>query len=289
MESRRCEVPIPWAVVALDERFGLTVEDVEDAVRQAGMLWGEAAGGRLLFREDASDGGGKIAIRFVFDERAEMARARTERERDLAEDALRIEASRAALDSIRADLDGFRTQQSEANRAYLERMAEYNRLVGTLNAGGGVPPEMDARLSEMAAALDEEQRQVVALTDEFNHLVAATNTQANQLNASVAAFNSGREAFQRDFGEVGIVSAAYLESRRELGPFTTSLSRAIEIYHFEDQTDLVLLLAREMGRALGLELSTEPGSVMSGTASRDGRPALHPSDLAALQAHCPEF
>jgi len=288
-EMRRCEVPIPWSVERIDERFGVTAQEVEDAVRQAGMLWGEAVGGRLLFREDAAEGGGRIAVRFIFDERAEMAFERRNRERGLSEDGLRIEASRAALDSIRSDLDGFRIQQAEANRAYLERMSEYNRLVAALNAGGGVAPAMNARLSEMVASLEEEQRQVVVLTEEFNRLVEATNARANLLNAEVAAYNAGREAFQRDFGETGVVSSAYQESRRGIGPFTTSLTRAIEIYHFEDRTDLVLLLAREMGRALGLELTTEPGSVMSGTAPRDGGPALHPSDLAALRAHCPEL
>jgi hypothetical protein len=113
------------------------------------------------------------------------------------------------------------------------------------------------------------------------------NTRTELRNAEVAAYNASRNAFLIEYGETRLIQSAYLETRRELGPLTAFVSRAIEIYDFESRTDLVLLMAREMGRALGLDLSTVPGSVMSGTASRDEPPALHPSDVAALRALCP--
>lgn len=284
--SAQCESPLGWRVGELDPAFGLTREEATDAIRRAAMMWGEALEGRLLFREESVEESGSIDIRFVAGEERRAALARRERDQALLAESDRIASLRAAIDSVRLEVDQFRTTQEESNRLYLDRMSEYNRMVNALNSAGGVSPQMDARLSEMATALDQEKAQLDVLTAEFNAMVDALNARTRQLNLEVTAYNQELASDQAASQGEQVLSAAYRETRRELGPLTAFVSRTIEVYDFDGRNDLILILAREMGRALGLEVTSIPGAVMSGTAPREGTPSLHPSDVEAVRALC---
>ncbi len=277
-----CTFPVRWHIADVDPAFGLSLEDVQDAVRQAAMLWEEAVGRPLLFQE----GQGGIAVRLVFDERQRVAYERREREEALGERARGIEDSAAALEELRGELERRRTAHDRRQFDLRDRMEAHARTVEYWNSVGGAPADEFRRLQAEGEALDGLQRQLNEESDEINALVNRINAETERLNREISELNDARAILARDVPVTVLQSAEYRETRRFLGPIT----REIDIFHFEDRNHLVLLLAHELGHSLGLEHSDIPGSIMVESAPYDpaaGRPRPHPSDADALRALCP--
>jgi hypothetical protein len=68
-----------------------------------------------------------------------------------------------------------------------------------------------------------------------------------------------------------------------------ALQRAIDVYRFDSVDDLWLVVAHELGHALGLGHSASTGAVMSEEYRRVDRAVrdIQPDDLELLAATCP--
>lgn len=267
-----CAVPLRWRLDAVDERFGLSDEEAEDAIRLAGMLWEEAVD-RVLFTRDPQEG---FPIRFVWDDRQEASRERMAAQAAVDRSAAEIAEVRAELEARSDEIERKRAEHERRFRAYSERVERHR------DRGEEVPEELDA-----------ERRALEALADEVNRLVDRLNAETRELNRRIAEHNRASAEMQERFPPVQVQSGIYRESRRTLGGRTVWVEREIRIYQFEDRDHLVLVLAHELGHALGLGHSGVPGSVMvdaAGPRSQEGRGArLTPTDEEMLQARCPDL
>jgi hypothetical protein len=251
-----CQVPLSWHVERLDPRFGLSALEAQRAVEAAASMWARALGGTALFPHEE---GGELAIRFVYDERQQRGVARREQQARVDERDARIDARGESLARAVERLD--------------REIARHNATVAEWNRRGGAPPEVAAELQDREADLGARERSLHRQIEELNREVAARNLQV--------------ETLARDFPSEVVESGRYGETvRRRFNRITSVSDREIRIFRFEDRDDLVMLLAHELGHALGLDHAPTPGAVMSAVHSEAVRD-LQPVDLALLRERCP--
>jgi len=266
-----CLTPISYRIGALDSRFGITREDFGRAVEEAAGLW-ESAWGRKLFVR-----GGAVKINLVYDNRQEAtkrviaARASISeklKEADLIKDRLRI------LQDKFHDLDQTYSHQLAS---YERRQDDYNKLVAQWNTKGGAPGgEYQSLLSERLAlrkqvqALDEKRQALNRLADTINAQVDSHNALLRRANAEANALNES--------GATGVAfeEGVYIRQGGE---------ERIDIFQFDGGTALRIILAHELGHALGIRHNGNPSSIMSPLIHAD-RVALTAEDVEGLKAAC---
>src|SRR5262245_16453362 len=174
-----CARPIAYRLDRVDPRFGLTADDVREALRRAEGLWRGAAG-RDLFVETP---GATLVVNLVYDERQQTTQATQRLRRTLRESETAHAASSQAYGTARATYEARARDFQEARAGFLRRSQEYNARVQQWNARGGAPPDLRATLESERALLEAEQRQIEAERLALNELGATANSLAAQSNA----------------------------------------------------------------------------------------------------------
>ncbi len=283
-----CDAPIRWYVAEVDPRFGLTAEEVEWRVREAGMLW-EQGRDRFLFVHDDREG---LPVRLIWDGRQEADRERREARG-------RLNAEEERLRELRSGLEGLRERAKEAADGYALRLARYEddlrayrAELAEWEARGGVPDRERTRLDNQRAALDRARNALDDEVDALNELNARVRSEGESVNRGIEALNRESAWFSREFASVDLLTGEYVEPGSRFGRRPAMRDREIRIYRFESPEHLTMALARELGRALGLPFMEGDDGVMgTGVVPLPGPdgPALTPRDREHLRTTCPRL
>ena len=270
-----CARPLAYRIDRFDDRFGVSREELREALRQAEEVWERPMGKKLFVETDSA----RLAVNMFYDERQQRTQAGTRLQGAMQE-------TRASHEAVGRSYEEWRAMYERRLRDFKEGQAEYRSRAEALtaqirewNAGGNTPLDQwytfeaeRARLLDMRSRLESERAALQDLASTVSGLAQKGNAIATQHNASVATFNAlygGPRQFHK-------------------GEFD---GRQIAIFEFHDSRDLVLLLAHELGHALGLRHVDDPAGIMHAVAGGQPLGALVPTeaDLAALRKACRRF
>lgn len=279
-----CGIPVHFALAQVDPGFGLDRETVMTALVEAANLWQDTSGA-ILFLE--SDHALAMQVSLRYDERQQSANTRRSLRGGLERDRVRFEDDESMLLQWGERIEAARESHERAAAMLAARARAHEHDVSAWNAGRGERSEARRQALETESvllrdALADLERAGLAL----NADVEAYNRRATDLRQRGADF----QARVARYNEAS--SASPVESGRY--SYAPGEGRRIEVYRAESYDELVLVLAHELGHALGIGHVDEPGAVMHAMLHEGGllepgrdRPLeLSVADRAALVSVC---
>ncbi len=267
-----CPIPITYRIGELDTRFGLSEEEARLAVAEAESVWEDATGQNLFTYDPSAD----FTVNFIYDERQAFSEAESSyREKlDAAEEV--TESINAQYTELVATYDELQQTYEARLAAYEAELDTYNDTVASYNDAGGAPPEAFEELEVMRRDLGREQVALEALRVRLNRLVDQINTISDRGNTIIERYNDGVATYNDTFG-----------TEREFTQGTYSSEGRIDIFTFADATELRLVLAHELGHALGIDHVAGSASLMYFLISDQPTDlTLSPEDLEAFTTVC---
>jgi hypothetical protein len=245
-----CGLPIKYRLGQIDKRFGLTEEQTLLAIGDAERWW-EANVGYDLFQYQP-DVKPALTFNLVYDSRQQTTQElqRIENERGVMEKEM-LDLANEYKDSKNL-YERYAAMIVDSKAIYENRLQQYKQTIEEWNSRGGAPTNVYNELERERKGLDDYRFELNALIDQRNDLADRINQLADTEEQAIGKFNDKVQYFNETF-------VADKDTEDEQGIYS---SGTINMYQFNDRRDLIMLLAHEMGHALGLDHDNDPMSVM---------------------------
>jgi hypothetical protein len=273
-----CERTLKYSIGNFDERFGITKEKFIDTIKETEKIWEEPM--KLNLFSYSPDVQFKINLVFSENQKEFMEEKSANEQIDThtsSNDTLTEEST-----SLSTAYDQKLKNYNNSLNAYEKRLNSYNSRVNYWNNNGSVrdfitPSSLEKErinLESLAVELEKERISANELVDRLKNLEGKINSMVSQVNESVLTYNTKfGEAKEFDQGE-------YRENKNR--------ESEINIYQFDETNDLKLVLAHELGHALGLDHAESPESIMYYLMDKQNivLPQLTQEDIGALKTKC---
>lgn len=272
-----CARPIVYSLGSFDERFGISREQFLTEAAEAAGVWGTTIG-KTLFAYSETPQADELKLNLVYDYRQQATE-------QLARLGIKIDNDKGTYDAIKAKYESLVDEYNREKPAiqsaidtFNARKAKYEQTVDSWNSRGGAPPSEfrkleDERLAlnDIAAGLNRRQETFNRLVNTINAVVTALNRLVRDLNLNVSSYNSIGAKTGEEFSE-----GEYI---------VDGTGKRINIYQFDDLSQLKRVLEHEFGHALGLEHVEDRKAIMY-RLNEGKNESLANTDIAELHKIC---
>lgn len=234
-----------YKIGEIDPRFGINQDQLKTIIQQAADIW-YLGTSKQYFSYNPN---AQLTINLIYDQRQADSEARQLELNRLDQSKSLTDLERQKLKQFEDDLD-FQHRQIELVKSnYQNKLDQYNQQVQSFNQTQSHSEALRNYLQTQKQELENEQLNVQHQIDTFNLNVARLNQQVDAINSMNDQFNASVANFNQHFQP----------KQFDKGLFN---GREINIYQFQNQEDLRLTLAHELGHGLGLKHSDDPQSLM---------------------------
>jgi len=267
-----CFDPVEYSIGRVDPEFGMDRDTFRELVREAEQPWENAIDKELFVYNPDAD----FTVNLIFDERQrDVFKLRQIRE-EITDLAKSHEQTLVQYESLVSRIEGLESTYRSLEKTYEQDLTAYNNEVEVWNKRGGAPPEERRKLEERRDVLNDMRTELEKKADRLDNLSKEMN-QLVQRNQVIKEMYNIR---------VGTYGDRYGSKRQfEQGHVTPD---AINIYQYNQKSDLLLVLVHEFGHTLGIEHVDEPTAVMHYLMEKQQLDpvVLTPPDIAALNRAC---
>ncbi len=244
-----CAQPMSYRIGTIDERFGISKEQLNADIEEAGAAWSSIYG-KKLFKFDPE---AKLTVNLVYDRRQDLSN--------------QIDSLRGQIET---DKDAIKPEIAEYEKrvaTFKERMAKLNTDIDAWNASDGTSEEEYSRLRKEQEDLQGEAQALNAMARKLNQTSDQFSTKVGELNQTVRQFNNA------------------LTVKPEEGLYDPN-TNTISIYFHTNDQEFIHTLSHELGHALGMGHVEDQNAIMYTQTNTQRVPT--PQDIAELEGVCRE-
>lgn len=250
LQATPCENPITLTVGDIDNRFGISEREVISIIKKVTETWSEAVERPVAVYSENGD----IDVNLVYDIQQQL----TDRERQFRN---RLQMKEYQITAFENDylenvknFDEWNEEYQRESEQVQRQMTQLNEWIEQVNSQGGFNSEQLEELEERRERIDRmsdrmEQSGTI-LTEKVNRI----NAQLREMNRMIEEKNELIQEYNRTFSGT---------KRFTQGSFERSGGNQwINVFQFANREELALVIAHEVGHALGLDHVENPASVM---------------------------
>jgi len=269
-----CSLSFDYSIDTIDGRFNVTEQEVEAAVMHALELWAPAIDSLHVSRSKA----GRNSIRFVYDERQEFWDRSVELKDNIVSGMDRINRLKQERDRAEQQYtlkQGEHQQQVNAMNTSVDGLNEW---IDEKNQSGGFGAQDIAALDRQKAVLEHSVETEQRLREELEQLEQVFQQLHDRVNRAITFSNQLTDHFNNEFGgSIDFDGGTYQGTGRR---------GVITVYQFDSNPELKVLLAHEIGHAMGLGHVENSRSIMNkrmGGQYTGGEMQLSPQDVKEIR------
>lgn len=269
-----CQKPITYSIATLDEKFGLSKEEFLNDIAEAEKIW-ESSSGRQLFQYSDS---GDLKINLIYDSRQKATDFLKEIGLVIKDDQATFEALNNRYDELllaynkqKAKLEALLESHNATKNTYDKDVDRSNKQGGASKAQFEILEQRRIALNNQVALINKESEALNVLVDSVNSTATLLNKLINTLNLKIDNYNIVGTSNGQQFNEGEYISDGRIAT--------------INIYQFNNKTELISVLAHEFGHALGMEHVDNRQAIMY-YLNESGGEKLTEDDLNELSRVC---
>lgn len=271
-----CDTPIHWSLGKIDSRFPLDAKQFRQTVFEAEKIWEDTLGKDLFVFDPQSS----FQIKTEFDQRQQMSFEAQDLEKNISTYEKESSLLEKNYQTLKSGYEQQMKQFETLKKEFDNKLDQYNQDVATWNAGDQTSTKDYENLQEAEKELKKLQEKLQTKSTQVNKTADELNSLAQKINTKIANVNEAVETFREKYGAPQ--------------PFVQGLYypplQGITIFEFKEKEDLRLVLAHELGHALGINnhIQDNPSSLMYYLMDQQDieNPSLTEQDIVAYAAAC---
>lgn len=219
----------------VDPRFHLSRSELENLAQQAADIWQQGTG-RSWFVYDPH---ARLTINLIYDQRQQQTTQRLSELEKIQNTQHQQQDQVQNIHQYKSEIEQSQQRIDAKQALFQQQLQRYNQIIAQVNQQGGARPEFKQQLDQQKYALEQMQAELNQMVIQHNQLVSQSNSQVESYNQANHNMNQSIESYNKN----------YAAREFDKGLFN---GHSINIYEFENQADLRLVIAHELGHALGL-------------------------------------